>query len=158
MKDSRKEQKTAERANVERRVKFAADQMAYERKMHRDKAEELLRAYRRGHESFAIAALIKKSLTLANASPGDIGISQEELDDLELHLIEDASQKIERLRLDPIPERLAVLRREMKEAGYSPELLGTTREELDGLQAKAQNKEARQEIPGHDPPFENRFR
>lgn len=131
----------------ENRFKFAAQQLEQEKKRLLEQAEQLLGSYRRGIRSFAYAAAIKKNLALASASSDDIGLSQDELDELELDLIDQAIKEMEFLRLHPDSTRLVVLAKDMRQAGYSPELLGTTEKELKGLDAKARKDETRTENP-----------
>ncbi len=145
MKDSKKEKKQATKTNKEKRFRFAAEQLALERKRHLALAQELLKAHQQGAKSFAFAANIKKHLVLANANPEDIGISDEELDDLELELIAQAEEEMESLRRHPDSARLLILTRDMRQAGYSPALLGTTTDELKELNEKAKKHEASKE-------------
>ncbi|MDQ7815186.1 MAG: hypothetical protein RDU25_05280 [Patescibacteria group bacterium] len=149
MKDRKQEKKKAVKADKATRFRFAAKQLETERQRHLELAKQQLEAHRRGIRSFAFAASIKKNLAWANATPDSLGISSDELDDLELELIMQAEEEMEHLRRNPDSTRLLVLTTDMKNAGYSPELLGTTQEELKELNRQAQqaenSKEARTE-------------
>lgn len=141
MKDVKQEKKKSVKADKAARFKFAARQLETERQRHLELAKQQLEAHRRGIKSFAFAATIKKNLAWANATPDALGISPEELDDLELELILRAEEEMEHLRRNPDSARLLVLTQDMKNAGYSPELLGTTQEELKKLYKQAQRAE-----------------
>jgi len=149
MKDGKQEKKKAVKADKAARFKFAARQLETERQRHLELAKQQLEAHRRGIKSFAFAASIKKNLALANATSDALGISSDELDNLELELIMQAEEEIEHLRRNPDSTRLLILTKDMKSAGYSPELLGTTQKELKELNKQAQqaenSKEARAE-------------
>ncbi|MBI5654985.1 hypothetical protein HZC53_05045 [Candidatus Uhrbacteria bacterium] len=147
MKDSHQEKKKVTKAGKEKRFKFAAQQLDQEKKRHLELAKQELSAYRRGIRSFAFAASIKKNLALAGADPETIGITSEELDGLELELIDQAIQEMEYLRLHPDSTRLIILAKDMRQAGYSPELLGTTQIEMRELEERAKRDEAARENP-----------
>ncbi len=115
------------------------------KKFNKDSAEEFLQAARDG-QPWKLSSIwrVRNYLKNGGLNTKDIGTTEDELKALKEKLIKEGTKKMEQVRQNKDASLLAILSVDLKEAGYDPELIGSTAAEMDELKREFIEKEDRE--------------